>query len=87
MGVRGMSAGRGSAVSDQIGKLLERVAREAFKPTGYSFSCWEEVAKVLEERLGPLLRAGQAMRDEGDWYMQDEGVNWDNALTALEGRE
>jgi hypothetical protein len=80
--------------TDKIGKVLERVAREAFEPTGYSFSCWEEVAKVLEERLGPLLRAGQAMRGDdvlGEpkfWNEVGRQMHeWDAALAILEGRD
>lgn len=42
----------------------------------------EKISEVLEERLGPLLRAGQAMRETvvGDY-------GWDAAVAKLEGRE
>jgi hypothetical protein len=42
-------------------------------------------AALLEERLGPLLRAGQAMRDCGLFHRSKK--DWDKALEALAALE
>ena len=77
-------------MTDRVGKLLERVAREI------SVSSHGNLTPLLEARLGPLLRAGQAMRDEFDVHnpqwpdMETNGrlqAAWDTALATLEGRE
>lgn len=73
--------------TDRVGKVLEKVAHEAAEPLGGAYL---GIQAVLEERLGPLLRAGQAMRD---WDATDSAHNgnecihgkaWDAALDALE---
>ena len=86
--------------TDRVGKLLERVARDV---TGVaqrsSENCYGPTKEVLELFLGPLLRAGQAMRD-GWTYPSSGGIPtnygphtwaWDAALKAalatLEGRD
>lgn len=84
---------------DRIGKVLERVAQEIVfcncATEGPALKRCEHVslAAALEERLGPLLRAGQAMRNELSGASYAEKSAWDAALNeltglaALEGRE
>ena len=55
--------------TDRVGKVLEQVAQQIVfcncADEGPALKRCEHVslASALEERLGPLLRAGQAMRD------------------------
>jgi hypothetical protein len=81
---------------DRVGKVLERVAREQREKVGDFLEGEEsgeedalvenDLLSVLEERLGPLLRAGQAMREivGAPPYGSYWGANWDAALAALE---
>jgi len=58
--------------TDRLGKLLEKVALECVGEVldayGLGHSTNEACERVLEARLGPLLRAGQAMRDWENEY-------------------
>jgi hypothetical protein len=78
-------------VEDRVGKVLERVAREISDCLVVAESGGQLerdiIAEVLAQRIAPLLRAGQAMRDKGDWDMKAEDADWDAALATLEGRE
>ena len=84
---------------ERVGKVLAQVSRAAcLAGIGLRGATQEErVREVLEERLGPLLRAGQAMRDEVSGGIGDGGyeelrsmihhepvVAWDAALAALD---
>jgi hypothetical protein len=85
---------------DRIGKLLERVALEIHELVLDSAAGNET---VLEERLGPLLRAGQEMyeKEELESRLTDSGLsealgarqayaaalNELTGLAALEGRD
>ena len=78
---------------DRIDKLLERVAQQIMfcncATEGPALKRCEHVslAAALEERLGPLLRAGQALCDGA---IMPEGFEnaeaWTRALAALEVR-
>jgi hypothetical protein len=75
---------------DRVGKLLERVAQEISRTSVGDELLTTTVVKVLEVRLGPLLRAGQAMYDEDFGRDDFDGMfiayrKWDEALAALEG--
>jgi len=81
----------GGAMSDRIGKLLEKVALEVSDDVegfgGAATNAQIHRANIrLEACLGPLLRAGQAMRD---FEMEHPSAftRWDAALATLEGRE
>jgi len=85
-------------MTDRIGKLLERVAREIVHcncaEQGPALKRCEHVslASALEERLAPLLRAGQAMRERLGCiptFSEDRAAihDYDAALATLEGRE
>ena len=81
--------------TDRVGKVLERVALEISDCLVVAESGGQLerdiIAEVLAQRIGPLLRAGQAMRDdlplEENWREGDSTAAWDAALATLEGRE
>ena len=87
--------------TDRVGKVLERVAREAsLKASSHGDDEAEIVLdaviiqRVLEEHLLPLLRAGQAMYDMGKVQnnptlneILDARRAYAAALATLEGRE
>ena len=93
-----------TANMDRIGELLEKVARDiTLVAQRSSENCYGPTKEVLEARLGPLLRAGQAMRYQFDIHnpqWSDMEINgprykvflriqaaWDAALATLEGRD
>jgi hypothetical protein len=69
----------------RIEELLERVARLATKAAqGSGEDCWGAVNQVLRRELGPLLKAGQAMRDLWGEGTVLEPQAWDAALGGSE---
>jgi len=79
--------------NDRVGKALERVAAECvdevMEAVGLGNDTNDACALVLEERLGPLLRAGQAMRDgviggSGGLKRIQLAREYDAAFAALE---
>ena len=76
-------------MTDRVGKVLEKVNRELCESLvfaeGRGDSERDIIAQVLEERLGPLLRAGQAMSESiGTGRCAVAANEWDAALAALE---
>ena len=71
--------------TDRVSKVLERVAlecmREANEAVSWGGSVNAACRRVLESRLGPLLRAGQAMSKELTF---SNACEWDACLAALE---
>jgi hypothetical protein len=61
-------------MTDRIGKLLEKVARDLFT-TATVYGIDADLHMALEEKLGPLLRAGQAMR-----YAALGHGHWDSTM-------
>ena len=83
--------------TDRVGKVLDKFNRElreslVFAEGGGDLER-DIIAQLLESRIAPLLRAGQAMRDV--WIGDDTNPNcpvecnadWDAALATLEGRD
>jgi len=92
----------GGAMTDRIGKLLEHVGlmiqREGTQfakqnPRANDTDYREFAVGIMNRELGPLLRAGQAMRDEmaldPDCSQSDNRYirAWDDALATLEDRD
>jgi hypothetical protein len=69
-----------TAKMDRIGKVLWQMALDL----GRSEEDSAKILDYLEECIGPLLRAGQAMRDKSTWIGNKQ---WDDLLAALEVRE
>jgi hypothetical protein len=50
---------------ERVGKVLERTARAFVRPdSNTNQAAYDILRGILEERLGPLLRAGQAMQSQ-----------------------
>jgi hypothetical protein len=82
----------GGAMSDPISKLLEKVAEELTNEMCHPDlqQRYQDGLALLEERLGPLLRAGQYCRDGLEPGCEPDdtyAARYDNALATLEGRE
>jgi uncharacterized protein YecT (DUF1311 family) len=77
---------------DRVGKVLERVSQRAWDEIRTHNNEVADIQRVLEETVGPLLRAGQAMRDlilSPGWQAEMAKLDkaYDAALAALEGRD
>jgi len=76
--------------TDRVGKVLLYVVCECAEHAG-RLRTQEELNSdfySIIERLGPLLRAGQAMRElHPNKPMVTSAIDWDAALATLEGRD
>lgn len=82
-------------MSDWSNKVLEKVARKLHHQTMKDYyhdgTDANDAVKMLQSELGPLLEAGQAMRERiigsGSWDAHPANDQWDAAKAKLLGED